>query len=314
MRVRCYQMEATAVTKPVNFGGKWLITLLIMSFGLSGCALFDGDDELEVDLNSGEQQMYRRAQRFLDTSNFDLAISALQQLESRYPFGKYAEQAQLELIYAHHGAYQSEAAIEAADRFIRLHPQHPSVDYAYYMKGVSAYDMNENFFSSLIPSDDSKRDVSGVREAFDEFTQLLTRYPNSRYAQDARARMVYIRNMLARHEIHVANYYFKRGAYMAALKRGQNVVENMQETTAVADGLAVMAQAYILLEMSDLAKDSVRVLCANYPEHPNIDADCNFKGGYDIEGFERSWLNDVTFGLLDPPTAPQFDYRPGFES
>jgi len=174
--------------------------------------------------------------------------------------------------------------------------------------------MNENFFSSLIPSDDSKRDVSGVREAFDEFTQLLTRYPNSRYAQDARARMVYIRNMLARHEIHVANYYFKRGAYMAALKRGQNVVENMQETTAVADGLAVMAQAYILLEMSDLAKDSVRVLCTNYPEHPNIDADCNFKGGYDIEGFERSWLNDVTFGLLDPPTAPQFDYRPGFES
>lgn len=314
MRVRCYQMEATAVTKPVNFGGKRLITLLIMSFGLSGCALFDGDDELEVDLNSGEQQMYRRAQRFLDTSNFDLAISALQQLESRYPFGKYAEQAQLELIYAHHGAYQSEAAIEAADRFIRLHPQHPSVDYAYYMKGVSAYDMNENFFSSLIPSDDSKRDVSGVREAFDEFTQLLTRYPNSRYAQDARARMVYIRNMLARYEIHVANYYFKRGAYMAALKRGQNVVENMQETTAVADGLAVMAQAYILLEMSDLAKDSVRVLCTNYPEHPNIDADCNFKGGYDIEGFERSWLNDVTFGLLDPPTAPQFDYRPGFES
>jgi outer membrane protein assembly factor BamD len=101
---------------------------------------------------------------------------------------------------------------------------------------------------------------------------------------------------------------------MAALKRGQNVVENMQETTAVADGLAVMAQAYILLEMSELAKDSVRVLCANHPEHPNMDAECNFKGGYDIEGFERSWLNEATFGLLDPPKAPQFDYRPGFES
>ena len=95
--------------------------------------------------------------------------------------------------------------------------------------------------------------------------------------------MVYIRNMLLSHEIHVANYYFKRGAYMAALKRGQNVVKTC-ETTAVADGLAVMAQAYIL-RTSDLAKDSVRVLCTNYPEHPNIDADCNFKGGYDIEGF-----------------------------
>jgi outer membrane protein assembly factor BamD len=126
--------------------------------------------------------------------------------------------------------------------------------------------------------------------------------------------MVYIRNMLARHEIHVANYYFKRGAYMAALKRGQNVVETMQETTAVADGLAVMAQAYILLEMNVLAEDTVRVLCANYPEHPNLDSDCNFDGGFDINGLERSWLNQASLGLLDPPEAPQFDYRPGFDS
>jgi outer membrane protein assembly factor BamD len=126
--------------------------------------------------------------------------------------------------------------------------------------------------------------------------------------------MVYIRNMLARHEIHVANYYFKRGAYMAALKRGQNVVETMQGTTAVADGLAVMAQAYILLQMDDLAQDTVHVLCANYPEHPNLMGNCNFDGGFDIDGLERSWLNQASFGLLDPPEAPQFDYRPGFDS
>ena len=300
--------------KPVFFGVKWTTLLLVASLGLSGCSLFGDDDELQVDTNSGEQQMYRQAQRYIDTSNFDLAISALMQLESRYPFGKYAEQAQLELIYAHHGAYQNEAAIEAADRFIRLHPQHPSVDYAFYMKGVAAYDLNKNFLASLIPIDDSKRDVTGFREAFSEFSQLLNRYPNSRYAQDARARMVYIRNMLARHEIHVANYYFKRGAYMAALKRGQNVVENMQETTAVADGLAVMAQAYTLLDMSSLASDVVRVLCLNYPQHPNLDDECTFEGGYDLDGLERSWLNQASFGLLDPPKAPQFDYRPGFES
>ena len=163
--------------KPVFFGVKWTALLFVVSLGLSGCSLF-GDDELQVDTNSGEQQMYRQAQRYIDTSNFDLAISALMQLESRYPFGKYAEQAQLELIYAHHGAYQNEAAIEAADRFIRLHPQHPSVDYAFYMKGVAAYDLNKNFLASLIPSDDSKRDVTGVREAFSEFSQLLNRYPN----------------------------------------------------------------------------------------------------------------------------------------
>ena len=307
-------MEAAAVIKPVFFQLKWSVLVLVVSLGLSGCSLFGDDDELQVDANSGEQQMYRQAQRYIDSSNFDLAIRALQQLESRYPFGKYAEQAQLELIFAHHGAFQNEAAIEAADRFIRLHPQHPSVDYAFYMKGVAAYDINKSFFSSIIPSDDSKRDVSGVREAFGEFSTLLNRYPNSRYAQDARARMVYIRNMLARHEIHVANYYFKRGAYMAALKRGQNVVETMQGTTAVADGLAVMAQAYILLQMDDLAQDTVRVLCANYPEHPNLMGDCNFDGGFDIDGLERSWLNQASFGLLDPPEAPQFDYRPGFDS
>jgi outer membrane protein assembly factor BamD len=287
--------------------------MVIITLSLGGCSLF-GDDELEVDVMSGEQQMYRQAQRYVDNSNFSLAVQTLQQLESRYPFGKYAEQAQLELIYAHHAAFQNEEAIEAADRFIRLHPQHPSVDYAFYMKGVAAYDLNEDFFSSLVPSDDSRRDVSQVREAFGEFSTLLSRYPNSRYAQDARARMVYIRNMLARHEIHVANYYFKRGAYMAALKRGQNVVENMQGTTAVADGLAVMTQAYILLELPELANDTARVLCLNYPEHPNLDSECNFDGGYDADGLERSWINAATFGLLDPPEAPQFDYRPGFES
>ena len=287
--------------------------LVILALSLGGCSLF-GSDEVEVDVMSGEQQMYRQAQRYIDNSNFSLAVQTLQQLESRYPFGKYAEQAQLELIYAHHASFQNEEAIEAADRFIRLHPQHPSVDYAFYMKGVAAYDLNEDFFSSLVPTDDSRRDVSRVREAFGEFSTLLARYPDSRYAQDARARMVYIRNMLARHEIHVANYYFKRGAYMAALKRGQNVVENMQGTTAVADGLAVMAQAYILLELPNLANDTARVLCLNYPEHPNLDSECNFDGGYDIDGLERSWINTATFGLIDPPKAPQFDYRPGFES
>lgn len=307
-------MEAPAVIKPVYFRIKHYALLLLLAVVLPGCSLFGDDDELQIDTNSGEQQMYRQAQRYIDSNNFDLAISALQQLESRYPFGKYAEQAQLELIYAHHGAFENEAAVEAADRFIRLHPQHPSVDYAFYMKGVAAYDLNKGFFANIVPQDDSKRDVSGVREAFAEFSTLLSRYPNSRYAQDARARMVYIRNMLARHEIHVANYYFKRGAYMAALKRGQNVVENMQETTAVADGLAVMTQAYLLLEMPDLAADTTRVLCLNYPEHPNLDSDCTFNGGYGAGGQERSWLNQVSLGLLDPPEAPQFDYRPGFES
>ena len=181
-----------------------LLSLLLF---LSGCSWFGGDDD-ELIADSGEQQMYREAQRHLKNENFSLAVRSLQGLESRYPFGQYAEQAQLELIYAHYSAYEFAAANEAADRFIRLHPRHPSVDYAYYMKGLAAYDIEPGFFSRFIPSDDTKRDVSHIQTAFAEFAQLLARFPDSAYAPDARQRMVHMRNMLARNEIHVANYYF----------------------------------------------------------------------------------------------------------
>ena len=273
---------------------------------LSGCF---GNDDLEV-ADSGEQQLYFEAQRHLENENFDLAIRTLQLLESRYPFGRYAEQAQLEIVYAHYGAYDFEASIESADRFIRLHPQHPSVDYAYYMKGLAAYDIEGDFFSKILPSDDTKRDVSHIKESFAEFAQLLARYPNSPYAADARARMVHLRNMIARHEIHIANYYFRRGAYMAALNRGRYVVEHMQQTPSVADGLAIMAQAYLLLGLEDLADDSVAVLRLNYPEHPMLDESGEFLSLYDEDGLQRSMINRMTFGLFDPPEPPQFDYQP----
>ena len=254
--------------------------------------------------------MYREAQRHLKNENFSLAVRSLQMLESRYPFGRYAEQAQLELIYAHYGAYEFAAATEAADRFIRLHPRHPNVDYAFYMKGLASYDIEPGFFSRFIPSDDTKRDVSHIQIAFGEFAQLLARYPDSAYAPDARQRMIHMRNMLARHEIHVANYYFRRGAYLAALNRGKYVVEHMQQTPSVADGLAIMAQAYLLLGINDLADDAVDVLCENYPDHPNLKDGCTFDSVYTAEGLQRSWINRSTFGLFDPPKPPQFNYRP----
>jgi outer membrane protein assembly factor BamD len=253
--------------------------------------------------------MYREAQRHLRNENFSLAVRTLQMLESRYPFGRYAEQAQLELIYAHYGAYSFAAATEAADRFIRLHPRHPNVDYAFYMKGLAAYDIEPGFFSRFIPSDDTKRDVSHIQIAFGEFAQLLARYPDSAYAPDARQRMIHMRNMLARHEVHVANYYFRRGAYLAALNRGKYVVEHMQQTPSVADGLAIMAQAYLLLGIDDLAEDAVDVLCENYPDHPNLKDGCAFNSVFTADGLQRSWINRATLGLFDPPKPPQFNYR-----
>lgn len=284
------------------------LSAALLALLLGACS--GNDEQPDIAPDAGEQQMYEEAQRYLRNGNFDLAVRSLQLLESRYPFGKYAEQAQLELIYAHYNAYEHEAAVEAADRFIRLHPQHPNVDYAYYMKGLSAYTGNEDVFARFLPTDPTQRDTSHVKEAFAEFAQLVSRYPDSPYAADARARMVALRNLLARHEITVANYYLRRGAYLAATNRGTYVVENFQRTPAVADGLAVMAQGYILLGMDELARDSIQVLAMNYPDHPSITSDGEFVSDYNLEGQQRSWINKLSFGLLDPPQPPQFDNRP----
>jgi outer membrane protein assembly factor BamD len=295
-RGACYQVKAL----------KYAL-LLLLSMALLGCS---GNDELpDIPPDTGEQQMYQESQKYLTNRSFDLAVRSLQLLESRYPFGKYAEQAQLELIYAHYNAYEHEAAVEAANRFIRLHPQHPNVDYAYYMKGLAAYSSTEDAFSRFLPTDETERDTSHAKEAFAEFAQLVARYPNSPYAADAKARMVSLRNLLARHEINVANYYFRRGAWLAAANRGRFVVENFQRTPAVADGLAVMAQGYILLGMDDTARDSIEVLALNYPEHPSLDKNGEFKSVYTLDGLQRSWVNKLTLGLFDPPRPPQFDHR-----
>ena len=200
--------------------------------------------------------------------------------------------------------------MEAADRFIRLHPGDPNVDYAYYMKGLAAYTANEDIFARFVPTDNTKRDTSQAREAFAEFAQLLARFPDSPYAADAEARMIALRNLLARHEINIANYYLRRGAYLAAANRGRYVVENFQRTPAVANGLAVMAQGYILLNMDELAEESIAVLAKNFPDHPSVDKNGQFKSSYTLDGVQRSWVNTLTLGLFDPPQPPQFDNRP----
>lgn len=274
---------------------------------LGACA--GNDENADFTADSGEQQIYDQAQRYLNARNFDLAIRALQALESRFPFGRYAEQAQLELIYAHYGGFETEAAIEAAERFIRLHPQHPNVDYAYYMKGLATANSSQDFLSRFTPTDDTKRDTGYAKEAFAEFSQLVSRFPDSPYAPDARSRMIYLRNLLARHEIHVANYYFRRGAYLAAANRGRYVVENFQRTPAVGDGLAVMAQGYLFLGMNDLADNAIETLKLNYPDHPSLDKDGEFDSVYTEDGLQRSLVNKASFGLLDPPKPPQFDSR-----
>ena len=276
---------------------------LIMLTALAACSSNDSRTELT------EKQLYEKAIEQLDDNNYNSAVTTLQQLEARYPFGPYAEQAQLEIIYAHYRAYESEAAISAAERFIRLHPQHPNVDYAYYMKGLANYLDNQGFFTRYTPTDLTERDVGKGIQSFEDFRQLLLRFPDSEYAADARARMIFLRARLARHEINVANYYFKRRAYLAAVKRGQYVVEHYPNTPATADALAVMVQGYTLLGLKNLADSSLAVLRENFPDHPSLDSQGNFINRFIAAGEDRSWLNKLSLGLLDRNPPPRFDNR-----
>ncbi|WP_443192469.1 outer membrane protein assembly factor BamD [Pseudomonas indica] len=253
-----------------------------------------------VDENLSETELYQQAQADLGSKSYTSAISKLKALESRYPFGRYAEQAQLELIYAYYKNVEPEAAKAAAERFIRLHPQHPSVDYAYYLKGLASFDQDRGLLARFLPLDMTKRDPGAARDSFNEFAQLTSRYPNSRYAPDAKARMIYLRNLLAAYEIHVAHYYLKRQAYVAAANRGRYVVENFQETPSVGDGLAVMVEAYQRLGLNDLAATSLETLKLNYPDHPNLE-DGQFVPREE-EADNRSWLAKATLGLIESNT------------
>ena len=289
------------------------LMLLILSLSLTtGCPWLGWGDEEQTEEDSvglTEKDFYERIQTSLNASNWTVAISNLQLLESQFPFGKYAEQGQLELIYAQYKSGDYESSIASADRFIRLHPQHPNVDYAFYVKGLSEISQTGGFFDSFLPTDSSMRDIGDARGAFTTLTELLSRFPESPYAADARKRLVSLRNRLARAEIHVANYYFTRGAYLAAANRGRFVVENFQQSPAVPDGLAVMAQAYYLLEMKELADNSVEVLVANYPEHPSLDSNGQFDFERRLLADQDSWLDKLSFGVLKRIKPPSFDSR-----
>lgn len=237
------------------------LTLLIM---ISGCSWFGGDKEIP---DIPEQVLYDDAMSALDAGNWSLAIEKLQLLEARYPFGRFSEQSQLELIYAYYRNNEPAAARAAADRFVRLHPNHDHIDYAYYLKGLTSFEEDRNFLARFLPLDETQRDPGAALDSFESFSILLNRYPNSEFAPDAQRRMQYLKNRLATYEIHVASYYMKREAWIAAANRGRYVVENLQETPAVPDALAIMAESYTKLGMNDLAENALEVLRLNYPDY-----------------------------------------------
>lgn len=240
-----------------------IIMVVMLAVTLSACA---GKTKREpVSTTQNAQAMYAEARQVLDSGLFNRAIELLQAVESRYPFGPMARQVQLDLIYAHYRSNNLPQALANIDRFIRLNPNHPDLDYLYYMRGLTNLKADENAFQSFFGIDQADRDLASTRQAFDDFRILLTRYPDSKYSADARARMQHIRETLARHELLIADYYMRRGAYLAAANRGKYVVEFFRESPQVEQALEFMVKGYDKLGLLKLRDDAYEVLKFNYP-------------------------------------------------
>ena len=218
-----------------------------------------------------------------------------------FPFGRYAEQAQLELIYANFMRTDFDSAIVACERFINLHPQHRNADYAYYMKGLSSYQRDRGFFDRLLGTPEPLRDVSSARLAFADFETFLSSYPDSLYAKDAQLRMIYLRNVLAESELNVALFYLERDAWVSAVNRARTVIENFPNSAAVPRALAVLVEANHRLDLPHAADDALEVLALNFPDFSGFDEDGNLVLKPRVRSRDRSLLNTMSFGILDRP-------------
>ena len=238
------------------------LALLGIVLALGGCR----KDRNSIDAYSADE-LYTKAKASLDAGSWDRSIGLYKALQTRYPFGRYTEQSMLDISYAYFRRGATEEALSTLDRFIRTYPAHPSVDYAYYLKGLVNYEQNLGFLEKMMPSRVADRDQSRAEESFQDFAELIRRFPDSRYVPDARQRMVFLRNNLAAYEVIVAEYYLRREAYIAAANRARYCLEIYPNTPSIPEALVVLHKAYIELELPELAQGSWDVLAMNYPSH-----------------------------------------------
>jgi outer membrane protein assembly factor BamD len=235
----------------------------VLALLLSGCSLFP--EKVDETKGWSASKLYSEARDELSSGNYEKAVQYFEKLESRYPFGTYAQQAQMEVAYAYYRQGDQAQAVAAADRFIKLHPNHPNVDYMYYLRGLVNFNDRVGFLDFLSKQDPSERDPKAARDAFDSFKQLAERFPDSKYTKDAIARMKYLVDAMAQYEVHVANYYYRRGAYLAAANRAELAVTNYRDAPAIEEALFVMMRSYDALGLTDLRDDAQRVLKKNFP-------------------------------------------------
>ncbi len=234
---------------------------------ITGCA---ATKEIDTTAGWSAERLYKEAKDEMGVANWTQASKLLEKLESRYPFGVYAQQAQIDIAYVYWKDGSNPQALAAIDRFERLHPNHPRLDYMLYLKGLINFYQESALLTTFTRQDPSERDPKGARESFDAFKDLVARYPDSEYAPDARQRLNYLMNSIAMNEVHVARMYLERGAYVAAANRAQTAVRDFQGAPAVEEALYIMVQAYDKLGMPELRDDASRVLTTNYPDSTYI--------------------------------------------
>jgi outer membrane protein assembly factor BamD len=243
-------------------------------FFIAACSLLP--EEIDMTADWSANRFYTEAKSALNDNNWEEAIKYYQRLESRYPYGRLAQQAQMEIAYAYWKSGDADSAIIACDRFLKLHPNHPNADYIYYLKGLINFNGDLGFMGYLHSQDQTERDPKSARESFEALKELVTRYPDSKYTPDAQQRLTYLVNTLAAHEVHVARYYYRRGAYIAAVNRSQFMLQNYPGTPAQEEALHILIRSYEKLGMEDLRADAERVMQNNYPQSQDP-----------AEGFER---------------------------
>jgi outer membrane protein assembly factor BamD len=237
---------------------------LLAGLVISGCSLLP-DQQGDETAGWSDTKLYSEAREAMSDGIWDKAIKLFEKLEARYPYGRYAQQAQLEVAYAYYKQTEAASAISACDRFIRLHPNHPNVDYAYYLKGLVNFNDDQGLIGYISMQDMTERDPKAAKESFATFKELVTKFPDSKYAADAALRMEFLVSTLAAGEVHTARYYFNRGAFVAAANRAQATLKSYPNTPATEEALYLMMTSYDRLGLTALRDDARRIMTKNFP-------------------------------------------------
>jgi len=265
-----------------------LALLVMLAAVLSGCGMFNTNaSEPDNTIGWSAEQLYREARSEIDSGNWQQARTQLDRIQARYPFGVYAQQAMIDTAYVYWRDDSPEQALATIERFQQQYPNHEATDYMLYLKGLVTFTPENAFLGKLVGQDPAERDPKGARASFEAFSELVNRYPESRYAADARARMTWLLNTIAMGEVYTARYYYERDAFVAAINRAETVIVEFQGTPAAEEALYIMMLSYDRLGMPELRDDTRRVLLANYPDSEFL------KSGFQSK--PKRWWNPLTW-------------------